>query len=90
MPYQLFTYYIENPLVIISINIKRWGWVMVIRLQRETWVIGKGGAKRRGWGMGKRYGGPYVCLGYISTVVVEGDCVRDYRRLGVCTVGTVG
>jgi hypothetical protein len=49
MSEQLFMYYIENPLVIIYINSGSWG-VMVIRLDIETWVIGKDGTKR---GLGK-------------------------------------
>jgi hypothetical protein len=47
MPDQLFTYHIENPLVMISLNSGSLGWVMVIRLEIETWVIGKGGTKKR-------------------------------------------
>jgi hypothetical protein len=27
---------------------------------------------------------------YISVVVVEGACVRDYKGVGLCIVGTVG
>jgi hypothetical protein len=42
---EVFTYYVENPLVIISINNGSWG-VMVIRLDIETLVIGKGGIKK--------------------------------------------
>jgi hypothetical protein len=29
-------------------------------------------------------------FGYISVVVVEGDCVRDFRGLGLCIVVTEG
>jgi hypothetical protein len=32
---------------------------------------------------------PLCVLGCISTVVVEGACVKDCRGLGGCTVGTV-
>jgi hypothetical protein len=39
MPDQLFTYYIENPLVIISIKCGNWGGVMVVWIEIETWVI---------------------------------------------------
>jgi hypothetical protein len=44
---------------------------------------------------GKMFGGcwvlwPLCVFGYISDVVVEGACVRDFRGLGLCTVGTVG
>jgi hypothetical protein len=48
MPDQLFTRYIENPLVRIPINSHSWGewWVIIISLEKETWVIGKGGNKR--------------------------------------------
>jgi hypothetical protein len=46
---QLFTYYIEIPLVVISINSGSWG-VMVIMLDIETWVIGEGPPK---WGGAK-------------------------------------
>jgi uncharacterized membrane protein YcfT len=45
MPDQLFMYYIENPLIIISINYGSWG-VMVISLDIETWVVDKGGTKK--------------------------------------------
>jgi hypothetical protein len=48
MPYQFFTYYIENILVIISIKSGSWWRVMVIRLDVEIWVIGKGGTQKRG------------------------------------------
>jgi hypothetical protein len=51
MPDQLFTYYIETPLMITSINSGSWGWVMVIMLHIEFWEIGKGGTKS---GRGKR------------------------------------
>jgi hypothetical protein len=47
MPDQLFTYYIENPLVITSINSGSWG---VTRLDIEIWVIGEGGTKKRDCG----------------------------------------
>jgi hypothetical protein len=63
------------------------GVVIVIRLQIEIWVIGKGGTKRssRKEAVGDEgaavFCGPYV-LGCISTVAVEGACVRDYRELG--------
>jgi hypothetical protein len=45
MPDQLLTYYVENPLVITSINSSSLG-VMVIGLDIEIWEIGKGGNKR--------------------------------------------
>jgi hypothetical protein len=44
MPKQLFSYYIEIPLVNISINSQSCG-VMVIGLDIEFWEIGKGGTK---------------------------------------------
>jgi hypothetical protein len=39
----------------------------------------------------KRYGDcwvlwPLSVFGYISFVIVEGACVRDYRGQGLCTV----
>jgi hypothetical protein len=43
----LFTYYIENPLVIISISSGSWREVMVIGLELETWVKV---VPKRGWG----------------------------------------
>jgi hypothetical protein len=62
---------------------------MVIRLEIESWVIGKDSTKRRSEkeGMGKMYGGFWVLWSlyvfrYISVVVVEGACVRDFR--GIC------
>jgi hypothetical protein len=71
---------------------------MVVWLEIETWVIGKGGTKGGGQkgvsGWEKRYGGcwilwPLCVLGCISAVVVEDACVRDCKGLGVCIVGTV-
>jgi hypothetical protein len=55
MPELLFKNYIENLLVIISINSGSWGgrWLMIVLLEKETWVIGRGGTKwgvERGWG----------------------------------------
>jgi hypothetical protein len=46
VPDKLFTYYIENLFMIISINSGSWGEIMVIMLNTETWVIGKGGTER--------------------------------------------
>jgi hypothetical protein len=46
----LFTYCIDNSLVIISINSGSWGGVMVIRLGIEILETGKGGTKRGGGG----------------------------------------
>jgi hypothetical protein len=48
MPDQLFTYYIENPLMIISIN--SWGWegIMVIRLVRDFGKLVKVALKKEG------------------------------------------
>jgi hypothetical protein len=45
--------------------------------------------------VGKRYIGSLVLwalymFGCISLVVVEGDCVKDCRVLGLCTVCIVG
>jgi hypothetical protein len=53
MPDQLFTCYIENSFVIISINSGSWGGVMVIKLDIEIWVVGKGGIKKGRWVMGE-------------------------------------
>jgi hypothetical protein len=53
MPDQLFTYYLENPLVIISINIRA-GGSNVFWLEIETWVTGEGGTRRE---VGKGLGG---------------------------------
>jgi uncharacterized membrane protein YcfT len=58
MPDKLFTYYIENVLVIISISSGIWGVVMIIRLHIKVWVISKGGTKQvgnKGGGWEKRY-----------------------------------
>jgi hypothetical protein len=73
---------------------------MFIRLGIETWVIIKAGTKsgeqKKGVNdYGKRYGGcwvlmPLCVLRCISAVVAEGTCVKDFRRQGLCTVGTVG
>jgi hypothetical protein len=94
---QLFTYYIENPLVIISINRELGVQIMVIRLDIEIWVFGKGGStrggrKRVGW-VGKKLWEllDFVALVHVwvYSVVVEGVCARNCRGLGLCTVGTV-
>jgi hypothetical protein len=71
---------------------------MVVCLEIEVWVIGKGGIKKvleKGGRWGKRYGvswvlWPLCVVEFISVVLVEGDCFRDCRGWGVCTVGTVG
>jgi hypothetical protein len=70
---------------------------MVVRLDIETWVIGKGGSKRRGQKRGEWVGKEkWGLLGFVAlvcgciSVVVEGACVRDCRGLGLCQVGTVG
>jgi hypothetical protein len=71
MPDLLFTYYIENPLVIMSINSQHWGeGVIVIKLDIEIWVIGKDGTKKEG--AGKGLGGEEVrgLLGFVALVCV--------------------
>jgi hypothetical protein len=69
---------------------------MVVWLDIETRVIGKGGAKRGwmgGWdGWRNRYGCccilcPLCMFGCIFNIVVEGACVKDCMGLGLCTVG---
>jgi hypothetical protein len=67
------------------------GEALVVWLEIETWVISKGGPKggeQKGesGGSGRSMGAagfwdPCVCLCVNSTVVVEGSCVRDGRRL---------
>jgi hypothetical protein len=51
----VFTDYIENTLVVISIKNMIWGGIIIIRLDIETWVIGQGGTKeevmRKGMGV---------------------------------------
>jgi hypothetical protein len=93
MSYQLFTYYTQNPLVIISTN-SGISAVIVVWLELETWVIHKGALiEQVESGDGERGTGttgccvPFVC---ISTVVADGACVGDFSGLGVCKVGTVG
>jgi hypothetical protein len=51
MPAQLFTYYIEDPLVVLSLNNGSWG-LMFVRLAIEIWGVHQGGTKReyRKWG----------------------------------------
>jgi hypothetical protein len=91
----LFTCYIENPLVIISINIGYWGIMVISQLYKfgkMLKVVIKGNGVG-GWG--KRFGGcwglwPLYMFGCISVVVVEGACDRDCKRLGLCTVSSVG
>jgi hypothetical protein len=70
MPDQLFRYYIENPLVIVSISVGVGkGGGVVIRIDVEIWAIGKGGIKRGkqkrgdgGRGMSPaEFCGSYVC-----------------------------
>jgi hypothetical protein len=46
MPEQLFTYYIETPLVIVIVQSGIFWGVLFIWLQVETWVISEGDAKR--------------------------------------------
>jgi hypothetical protein len=98
MPDQLFTYYIENPLVIISINSGSCVGGMVIRLDIGIWVTGKGGTERgvgkAGHGLGKRNGSAefvaLVCV-WVDVHCCNGSaCIRDCRGLGLCAVGTVG
>jgi hypothetical protein len=64
---------------------------MVIRLDIEIWVIGKGGTKKeeqeKGWVGGEELWGlwvlwPLCAFGCISVVVVECACVRDCRGWG--------
>jgi hypothetical protein len=100
MPDQLLTYSIENPLMIISINILSCG-VMVIRLVidygelvrvtlKKGWVVG---IRMVGWVESYRccWGLWPVCVfRCVSVAVMEGVCVRDCRRLGLCMVGRVG
>jgi hypothetical protein len=70
---------------------------MIIKLEIEICVIGKGrakgGAEKVRWAREKVWGcwglWSLCVLGCIS-VVVEGACGRDGRGLGACTVGTVG
>jgi hypothetical protein len=69
MPDQLFMYYIEKLLVMICINNGSGG--MVIRLEIETWLIGKGGTKRGG---AKRRQVREVVRGLLSFVALM--CVR--------------
>jgi hypothetical protein len=71
MPDQLFTYYIENPLLIISKN----SWSCGVMVSRILIIWGelvkvalKCGSRKVVLGWGKRYGavgfcGPCVCLG---------------------------
>jgi hypothetical protein len=70
---------------------------MIIWLDIEIWVIGKGGTKKgagnRGGCVAVVYGCLWVllplCMFWCISVVVEGAYVRNYRWLGLCTVGTV-
>jgi hypothetical protein len=70
MPNQLYTYYMENHLVMLSRNSGNWrggcnGW-----LEKKTWVFGKGISVMQGeegrWGVWEeryedaRFGGPHV------------------------------
>jgi hypothetical protein len=65
---QLFIYYIENPLMIISVNSGSWGGVMVIRLLGG---IGKGGTKKDGWVKGAWVGEEvWGLLGFVALMCV--------------------
>jgi hypothetical protein len=67
MPNQLFTYYIENPLMIKSVNSRSWG-VMVIRLVIDVGELVKVTLKRRGRkGEGEEVWG---LLGFVALVCV--------------------
>jgi hypothetical protein len=71
---------------------------MFIRIDIKIWLIDKSGSKKgsrkmREW-CGNWYGDcwilrPLCMFGFIS-VVEEGDCARDWRRLGLFTFGAVG
>jgi hypothetical protein len=89
MPNLLFTYYIEN---LLGDNIqKQWelgGWVIVIRLGIEIWVIGncsieKGGRKRGGWVREEVWG----LLGFVGVCVFfccsGGSLCQGLQRAGV-------
>jgi hypothetical protein len=73
------------------------GWVMVISLVIESGklvsVALKGCGKRGGWVGEEAWGCWVLCplcmFGYISVIVVEGACIRNCRRLGLCTDGMV-
>jgi hypothetical protein len=96
MPDQLFTYFIENPLMIISINSGSWG-IMVIRLVIDFGKLVKVALKRSGVekGSGEEV---WELLGFVALVcvlvifvllqwkvLVSGNC----KGLGLCTVGIV-
>jgi hypothetical protein len=71
MPDQLFTYYIENHLLIIFINSGIWGG-RVIWLDIEIWVPGKGDTIKGGLGIGVGAWGEEVwgLLGFMALVHV--------------------
>jgi hypothetical protein len=95
MPAQLVTYYIENPLMIFSINNRSWWGVIVISLVIDFGELVKVALKeewKKVWVGGLRSMGllNFVAFVCIFVVVVEGVCVRDCKVLGLCTFGTVG
>jgi hypothetical protein len=91
-------YSMEIPLMIISINSRSWG-VMVIRLVIDHGELVKMALKKREewekeWVGELSFGSywvlwPLCVFGCISVVVVEGACVRGCKELGLCKVGRV-
>jgi hypothetical protein len=72
IPDQLFTYYIENPLMIISINSGSWGQVMVTRLVIDFGELLKVVLKKRGGKKG-RGEGVWGLLGFVALVNKKGQ-----------------
>jgi hypothetical protein len=71
MPDQLFTYYIENPLVIMPINSGSWGRIVDIRINIGIWEIGKVGTKREGGKIGGWVGEEvWGLLGFVALVLI--------------------
>jgi uncharacterized membrane protein len=65
-------------------------WLIFIRLDVEIWITGKGGTTKGGQEKGWVVEEVWRLLGFvvlflvgcIYVVVVQGDCVRDYRICG--------
>jgi hypothetical protein len=83
--------------MIISINSGSWQEVMFIRLVinfGELIKVAQRKGQDKGWVVREVWRllgfGPLCVFGCLYGVVVESACVRDFRGLGLCRVGTVG
>jgi hypothetical protein len=90
MPGQLCTYYIENPLMVISINSGSWGGVMVIRVVIYFGELAKvklkSGAMGKGVDGGRDKGTAGVCGSHVCLSVF----LLSWRVLVLVIAGSWG